>query len=153
MKLKNRSALAIGRLQLLGMIAICTLSGLVGCGGDSGTVPVSGQVVFPDGSPLDHGIIEMRHTSLPHVARGEVDSNGKFTVSTYKPGDGAIPGDYKVAVTQIIIAEDLSFDDHHHGKRLDPRFSRIETSDLKVTVGAEGDDQLRIEVDSPPGDR
>lgn len=134
-------------------LLLALVTSLPGCGNNSGTVPVSGKVLFPDGSPLDHGIIEMRHRSLPHVARGEVDKNGKFRVSTFQPGDGAMPGEYQVAVTQLIIAEDLRFEDHQHGKRLDPRFSRVETSNLSVTIRGDEENDLVIEVDSPTEDR
>ena len=141
------------RMTFVVLLSLSVLAGVPGCSVDSGTVPVSGKVVFPDGSPLDHGIIEMRHNSLPQVARGEIDSEGQFSVSTFKPGDGALPGEYQVAVTQLIIAEDLSFEDHQHGKRLDPRFSRVETSNLTVVVDEDQANDLVIKVDSPPGDK
>ena len=141
------------RMTFVVLLSLSALAGVPGCSDDSGTVPVSGKVIFPDGSPLDHGIIEMRHSSLPQVARGEIDSEGQFSVSTFKPGDGALPGEYQVAVTQLIIAEDLSFEDHQHGKRLDPRFSRVETSNLTVVVDEDQTNDLVIQVDSPPEDQ
>jgi hypothetical protein len=141
------------RLTFMVLLSLSVLAGVPGCSDNSGTVPVSGKVVFPDGSPLDHGIIEMRHSLLPQVARGEIDSEGQFSVSTFKPGDGALPGEYQVAVTQLIIAEDLSFEDHQHGKRLDPRFSRVETSNLTVVVDEDQTNDLVIQVDSPPEDQ
>jgi hypothetical protein len=32
------------------------------------------------------------------VAQGEITADGSFTLTTYKQGDGAVPGDYKVRI-------------------------------------------------------
>ena len=48
------------------VLAALTLTAIVGCGEDGvATYPVSGKVVYPDGSPLAGGVIELRCTAAP----------------------------------------------------------------------------------------
>ncbi len=80
----------------------------VGCSGPSDvatkpigqTFPVSGTVVLKNGSPLKEGrvvLVAAEDTSTPPSV-GEIQSDGKFTLTTKTPGDGAVPGKYKVRV-------------------------------------------------------
>ena len=112
-------------------------------------VEVTGRVVFTDGTPLPLGIIEMQHVDLPWTARGEVKGDGEFEVSTLSPGDGAVPGRYRVAITQLIIAEDLGSESHDHGHRLDPKYFRPETSELEVVIESGKSNRLTLTVESP----
>ena len=82
---------------------------LAGCGsGDSGgipAVPAAGTITY-DGKPVEKGTIQF----LPekgHQATGAIEG-GKFTLSTYKDGDGAIPGKHGVgvSVTQDVPTKD-----------------------------------------------
>lgn len=82
---------------------ILVLVWIVGCGASAPTtVKVSGVVKF-DGKPLTKG----RITFLPQAttggelnrpATGTIDEAGHYELSTFKPGDGALPGKYQVAV-------------------------------------------------------
>ena len=79
---------------------------LAGCGRDTllDTVSVRGEVTFR-GKPL--GIGEVRY--LPkdakngRVARAEIQSNGKFELTTLELGDGVLKGDYRIVV---VVYED-----------------------------------------------
>lgn len=76
---------------------------VVGCGsGPPKTVKVAGTIEF-DGQPLTTG----RITFVPQAvgegennrpATGVIDAQGHYELSTFKPGDGALPGKYLVAV-------------------------------------------------------
>src|SRR5262245_25725866 len=74
------------------------LLGAAGCG--SGLYPVTGRVVFEDGSPLDEGIVicETYDGEKTVMARGNIQRDGTFRLGTIKPGDGARPGKYRVLV-------------------------------------------------------
>jgi len=68
-----------------------------GCGG--GKVKVTG-VVLLDGKPVEGAVVTF-HPADPgkgHQASGTTDAEGVFRLSTTKPDDGAVPGDYKVTV-------------------------------------------------------
>jgi len=68
-----------------------------GCG-QSETVPVTGTVLL-NGQPATEAEV-LFTPSKGRMASGQTDAAGKFTLSTNKPGDGAVPGDHKVTVVQ-----------------------------------------------------
>ena len=74
-----------------------------GCGSDSGqltgtTIPVKGKVTFK-GKPLTQGEIVFEPDSAGREAHGPIKSDGSFELTTFKQGDGAVPGTHRVAVT------------------------------------------------------
>lgn len=74
---------------------------LIGCGGGGPqVVPVSGIVTFND-KPIGKINVMFVPESQGMIAQGTSDENGKFTLSTLKPGDGAMMGNYKVAFKYI----------------------------------------------------
>lgn len=79
----------------------------LGCGG-SNTEPVTGQVVWEDGSPAGELADYTVEAELPDgktVARGSIGPDGRFTLSTFRPEDGAEPGEYKVLIAPVSRAE------------------------------------------------
>jgi hypothetical protein len=69
--------------------------------------PVKGKVVLPGGQPLRAGRIEFVPSKEPGLlAHGTIAADGTFALQTRQPGDGAIPGDYKV---RILIPEKREF--------------------------------------------
>lgn len=76
---------------------------LAGCGGGGSkapvTVPVKGVVKY-QGKPVP----KLSIAFIPDkgmLASGTTDTNGKFTLMTNKPGDGAMVGTYKVAISFV----------------------------------------------------
>ena len=86
------------------------LSFCLGCGsgGPFRYIAVEGSVTYEDGTPLPAKGIQLRFFALdapdvegaaPRPAIAHVDSEGKFELATsYKYGDGLIPGRHKVAI-------------------------------------------------------
>jgi hypothetical protein len=78
---------------------------LVGCSSSRGpTLPTAveakGRILLPSGQPLDGGRVELKPTGSPGVeAFADIEPNGTFTLMTYQPGDGAIPGSYKLTIS------------------------------------------------------
>src|SRR5436190_14791395 len=75
--------------------------GLTGCG--ESLTSVDGQVVWKDGSPAkelagSHVVFDLPEKKTG--ARGIVQADGSFKLTTAKPDDGALPGDYKVAIIE-----------------------------------------------------
>jgi hypothetical protein len=76
---------------------------LAGCGPASDrpeTVPVTGTVTL-DNTPLDGALVTYSPTAAGgHAASGTTDGAGRFTLSTFESGDGALPGSYMVGFSK-----------------------------------------------------
>jgi hypothetical protein len=84
----------------LGLLFLVAASG---CGG-SRTYPVTGKVVYKDGSdisPLTGGLVvfEPLEAGAKDSARGEIQADGTFRLGTFKDADGAPAGRYRGLVT------------------------------------------------------
>jgi hypothetical protein len=84
------------------LLAGACLIAILGCADDTGIskrFPVSGTVNFK-GQPLEKGRIDFIpvDSAKCRPATGEIQ-DGYYTLTTLSPGDGAIPGQYKVTVT------------------------------------------------------
>lgn len=116
------------------LVATATLS-LPGCGqGRPKTYPVIGKIAFANGEPVKLGTIEFRESKTGTIARGKIASDGSFTVTTFRQGDGALEGTHQVIVQQLIIAEDMSLKDHDHGGRVSRKYADYSTTDLQVDI-------------------
>jgi hypothetical protein len=121
---------------------------LSGCG-SSGPVPVRGVATL-NGQPLPYGQVAFQPTDLnvgrPALAR--INSDGTFAATTFKDGDGLLPGTYRMAVD----AAKPPFDPTANGPapRLHPRYAAGQTSELTITVSP-GDSPHELELKlSPP---
>jgi hypothetical protein len=59
--------------------------------------PATGKV-FYNGKPLEFGSVTFQPPS-GQPARGKIQSDGTFSLSTFRPGDGAVVGSHKVRIT------------------------------------------------------
>lgn len=78
---------------------------IAGCNSGDGKLPVRGTVKFEDGTPVTGDMAAVLFTpdstsNNPgkRPASGTIDSDGNFELMTQESGDGAYPGDYKVAL-------------------------------------------------------
>ncbi len=62
-------------------------------------VKVSGRVLIDD-KPLTTGVVRVVPADAA-PASGEIRPDGTFTLSTFRPGDGCVPGEHPVAVVAI----------------------------------------------------
>jgi len=86
--------LGVGRaVALLVVMAAC----LPGCRRGPVVVPVSG-VVEVDGKPLASGAITVVPTD-GRAASGRIGKDGRFTLTSFAPGDGVLTGTHQVVVT------------------------------------------------------
>src|SRR5262245_15269026 len=78
--------------------ALLLLLGATGCG--RRLYPVHGTVALEDGTPLTRGLVvfEGHVEGAAVMARGAVQTDGRYQLSTDKPGDGAPPGLYRVLI-------------------------------------------------------
>jgi hypothetical protein len=137
---------ALRAARALGIAVVSAAVGLAGCrsGSDaSRPVPVDGAVYYK-GKPLVRGRVQFV-PAHGRPALGEI-VDGKFTLTTDREGDGALPGRYTVVVvaTEPVPAEP----GEGPGLRslLPERFAKPETSSLTVEVPPEGAKGIEIQV-------
>ena len=63
-------------------------------------MPVNGTVLL-DGKPVAGATVMLIPRERGRPALGKTDAQGKFTLSTYTQGDGALPGLHRVTVTLV----------------------------------------------------
>ncbi len=87
-------------------LALVLLLGTVGCdgGGEHGVASAGGTVTL-DGKPVPDLVVTFTPQAAAggdgnpgKSATGRTDADGKFTLSTYQMGDGAVVGTHQVAV-------------------------------------------------------
>jgi hypothetical protein len=129
-------------------VAVALVLGAAGCG--SGRCHVSGQVKYEDGTPVpDLNVIgQMGECAAAVTVQGTARSDGTFSWGTEKPGDGAKPGKYLVAV----IPRGLGDAELAQGMlpAVDARFSNPQTSGIEFEVKP-GRNELNITVPKPKG--
>jgi hypothetical protein len=127
------------------------LASVAGCGGGPPykTAKVSGKVVCDDGTPIKAASIRLQFVSQadpidaktpPKDGTAEIQADGAFdSVSTWKPGDGAILGKHKVCV--------LAFDEKGKFSPAVPEIYRNpKTTPLEVTVSSSGMEPAELKV-------
>ncbi|MBN9118755.1 MAG: hypothetical protein J0I06_06285 [Planctomycetes bacterium] len=83
----------------------CTLAAALalaaGCA-DPGpkVVPVRGKVTY-NGNPVTSGTVTFTPTAGGPPATGEIGPDGTFAMTTFKSGDGAVPGKHKVFIAAM----------------------------------------------------
>ncbi|MEQ1825437.1 MAG: carboxypeptidase-like regulatory domain-containing protein [Pirellula sp.] len=85
------------------LLSVCLVF-VLGCGGDDSnrpkTYPVTGTVKL-NGNPVDGAMITFNLTEGKGNAIGSTDAKGNYALTTFKPGDGAVPGQYKISVSKF----------------------------------------------------
>ena len=133
-------------MRLLRLAAASFLfAALAGCSG--GKVPVRGIVTLDDGSPLTKGLVVFERTDggPPITARGEIKSDGRYELSTDKPGDGVPQGRYKVLINPMDLSD---IPDEQKHLPFDVKYTKFTTSGLECEVKAGGTD-FPIKLDRP----
>jgi hypothetical protein len=90
------------------MLRMALLSCLVfaaGCGGSSDTIPVHGSVTL-DGKPLPGAVILYQPNDVgpnkpSRTAQGTIMTDGTYSMSSYQPNDGVLPGEYTVVIANL----------------------------------------------------
>jgi hypothetical protein len=120
----------VPRRRAAAVVVAGMLLGLAGCGGPS-LYPVHGKVVWENGAEareLDGGLVVCEAVNGAVGARGDIQKDGSFQLSTYKPGDGAVPGKHRVAVVENKPGEPPP------APIIDRAFFSVETSGLEINV-------------------
>jgi hypothetical protein len=107
-------------------------------------------VTFDDGTAVPGGLVvfECQEGGKIVMARGAIQADGRYELSTYRPGDGALPGKYQVRVLPPPPDVDAP---RKGGPGFDPRYTEFSTSGLTFEVKA-GTNEFPIKLDraGPP---
>lgn len=122
-------------------LALAVLIGALSCSAcgkkQTPVYPVSGAVLV-DGQPAPRATITLHPVvdSGPekHRPTAQVDEQGKFELTTFRKGDGAPEGEYRVTVVWYVATRVSPNDDPIPINQLPPRYARAETSQLKAIV-------------------
>jgi hypothetical protein len=131
------------------MMLVAAIAALLsGCGSKNpATYSVTGTVTYR-GKPVENaGVMFMPSSGRPASAR--TDAQGRFTLRTYKDGDGAVEGENVVCITKMAPAPGDKTKDPMLGNMISllPQcYSTPITSPLKVTVNAKGPNEFSLEL-------
>jgi hypothetical protein len=117
---------------------------------DKGTVPVTGVVTY-QGQPVAEANVTFQ--SDQRGSFGTTDAEGRFRLQTFEPDDGALPGEYRVAISKVHITVP-EFDEGHPQyvappppKHLIPeKYAAANTSGLKASVVAGKENEFTFEL-------
>lgn len=114
-------------------------------------VPVTGKVLL-DGAPLEYGSVTFQPLR-GQPARGKIQSDGTFSLSTYAPGDGAKVGKHQVRVTCYESQEPGQATADGPAEALGnsliaEKYTRFATSGLEVSVLAGGNKPFVFELET-----
>lgn len=122
-----------------------------GCGEQNlPTYPVEGTVLFADDSPVAGGMVELQSIDHQLNAVGQIDSQGKFRLTTFVQNDGAVAGRHKVVVIQFNIVEEYSQRHRHHSHSrpaVARKYAAYETSGLEIEVQPGMKNECRLVVE------
>jgi len=84
-------------------VLFCVVSG---CGGPARpkTATVTGTVLL-DGNPVEGAQVVFICEGAPRNATGKTDAAGKFSLTTFEEGDGAVLGEHKITVSKFDSSE------------------------------------------------
>jgi len=128
-------------------LAAITCATTAGCSDQLPTYPVSGIVQFEAGKPVHVGTLELKSREHGIQARGEIQPDGSFQLSTYAAGDGAVAGLHDCVVVQLVIAEGLSPHRPSAIGVVDGRHANYATSGIVVEVSPDRNNVFTIEVE------
>ena len=132
------------------VLVLLLLASVAGCGPSRpATTRVSGLVTFK-GAPVAEADVNF----IPadgRPASGRTDAEGRFSLSTFVPGDGVLPGEHVVTVSKQ-VAKDGDSDDPYREfiDLLPPAYGSLQTSPLRATVEAGGSHDLTFDLDPAP---
>lgn len=116
-----------------------------GCGGRA---TVTGRVTYPDGSPVESGSVVAEGTANGKLVlvQGAIQKDGTFRLGGDRPGDGVLPGSYKVAVHPEYVPDD----ERAKGvlPAVDGKYTRYGSSGFTLEVPP-GGTELNLKVTRP----
>lgn len=117
-------------------------------------VPVSGQVLHK-GQPVEGATVIFEPVGSTPAATGQTDAAGRFQLTTFDPNDGAVAGEYQVAVQKIQVTrgnrpanapDDLVTPPPEEKWLLPMKYGNSTTSGFTASVKAEAKNEFKFEL-------
>lgn len=124
---------------------VFTLS-LSGCSDQLPTYPVSGKVKFENGRTVIVGLVEFQSVEHSVNARGNIQPDGTFTLTTFEEGDGAVEGLHKCVVIQMVFGENMKGHKPSTVGVVNPKYASYLSSGLEAQITAEGPNNVTLYV-------
>jgi len=142
----RRTLASLGLLFVLG----CSSSD-DGVAGRPKTYPVDGLVLY-NGNPVEGATVVFNSPTENRGAAGLTDAQGRFTLKTFKPGDGAVAGKHEVQISKIEIDKGPKRDPEatppppKEIHRLPKKYSEFKTSGLTAEVNPNGKNHFEFKL-------
>lgn len=127
------------------------LAALLISGCSERTYKVHGQVVYEDNDqPVPGGVTIVFESTEPPYARasGNLDAEGRFDLSSSRPGDGAMQGEHRVRFTADVgpgrpdAAANMA-------QYMAAKYAEYGTADIKLNIDPNDDNDFTIKVARP----
>jgi len=145
-RVKHIDRIAVTKELRFPLLAAFALFCAVGCGSDlPRVIPCQGTVTF-DGGPcpkpgtLYFTPIEPAPGYSMRPATGHFDVDGHFTATTFEPGDGLIPGRYKVGVECWEVEPNM--EGRAAVSHVSEKYQNPQTSGFEIDVRPDGGPQV-----------
>lgn len=114
------------------------------------TYPVEGVVLY-QGKPVDGATVVFNSAAENRAAFGVTDSAGRFSLTTFDSGDGAVAGPQQVRVSKVKTEKanlnpELSFEPPKETHLLPAKYADFKTSGLTADVKAEGENRFQFNL-------
>lgn len=108
--------------------------------------PTKGRVLFENGDPVRFGTVEFNSLERNLTARGAIDPDGNFVLTTFTPGDGAVAGRHRAIVVQFMVLDSPVQHRVDHGDLIDPLYFSPHTSRLEFQVEEKPQNEIVIKL-------
>ena len=102
------------------------------------------------GKALTTGTVAFHHTDARSpMVTGDIHADGTFELTTKRPGDGAVPGEYRVTVTSMLPGKGVEGvdQDYRPPQPLIPlRFMRLDETPLKATIEPKDSNEIHLSL-------
>jgi hypothetical protein len=113
-----------------------------GCGSDR--LHVGGRVARNDGSPVVGARVYFRSPETGQAATAYTDQEGRYALGTSEVGEGVLPGEY-----YVLVSEDRGPRTKLRPRTVHAKYESPDTSPLKFTVEPGGETTYDIVLDPP----
>ncbi|HBE67223.1 MAG TPA: carboxypeptidase regulatory-like domain-containing protein [Planctomycetaceae bacterium] len=144
--LKSSSDSEPCRFPLAGIVLTAVLLASVGCNSNPPTYPVQGTVEFANGRPVVVGVVECFSEEYKLNARGDIGPDGSFSLTTFSPDDGAVAGEHRCVVVQMVIGENINGHRPSTIGVVAPKYADYSTSGLTMVVSPDSPNEVTLVV-------
>ncbi|MBA4190333.1 MAG: hypothetical protein C0467_20290 [Planctomycetaceae bacterium] len=128
------------------LVSACLLT--LGCNaGTPKTYRIPGRLVYDDGKPVPGAtiVLQTTHDGQRIAARGMVNTDGTFELTTFTDKDGVIEGEHDITIVLLPATDSAT----PSKPVVAAKYSNSESSGLKFTVKPDTTEIL-IKVEPPP---